>query len=75
MSKWPVLLLASFLFLAPGTAQAASLQLPAPDTKGGAPLMQALDARKSSRNFTSKPLSDKLLGDLLWAACGVNPRP
>ena len=72
MSKWPVLLLASFLFLAPGTAQAASLQLPAPDTKGGAPLMQTLDARKSSRNFTAKPLSDKLLGDLLWAACGVN---
>ena len=72
MFNWHVLLLASFLLLAPGTASAASLQFPAPDTKGGAPLMQALNARKSVRMFVAKPLSDKLLGDLLWAACGVN---
>lgn len=64
-------LLACFLLFS-GAAYAEGLKFPEPDIKGGKPLMQALSERKSSRVFVAKPLSDKLLGDMLWAACGVN---
>lgn len=64
-------LFACFLLLS-GAAHAEKLKLPEPDTKGGRPLMQSLAERKSSRVFAARPLSDKLLGDMLWAACGVN---
>lgn len=46
--------------------------LPQPRTDGGKPLMQALKERKSTRAFSSEPLPMQVLGDLLWAACGVN---
>ena len=48
------------------------IQLPRPRTEGGLPLMQALKARQTSRSFSSKKLSNQVLSDLLWAACGVN---
>lgn len=47
-------------------------KLPPPRTEGGKPLMQALNERKSSRDFSPAPLSDQMLGNLLWAADGVN---
>ena len=73
MTKRFIPVLAACLFLMVGTAQAAtSLAFPPPDTKGGKPLMQTLSGRATNRSFTAKPLSDKLLGDLLWAAYGVN---
>ena len=28
--------------------------------------------RRSRREFATTPLPDRILGDLLWAACGVN---
>lgn len=64
-------LAASSSFLMVGAAQAATSCIPPPDTKGK-PLMQTLSGRATNRSFTAKPLSDKLLGDLLWAAYGVN---
>jgi SagB-type dehydrogenase family enzyme len=48
------------------------ITLPAPDTAGGAPLMRALKHRQSGREFSGKQFSDTLLGNLLWAADGVN---
>ncbi len=45
--------------------------LPPPDTNASA-LMQALKKRKTSREFADKPLENKLLSSLLWAAYGVN---
>jgi len=48
------------------------LALPAPQTDGGKPLMQALKARQSSRSYSSEPLPAQVLSNLLWAACGVN---
>ena len=66
MTKRFIPVLAACLFLMVGTAQAAtSLAFPPPDTKGGKPLMQTLSGRATNRSFTAKPLSDKLLGDLL----------
>lgn len=46
--------------------------LPAPDTKGGKPLMAALAARLSTREYRPDPLPLQTLSDLLWAANGVN---
>jgi SagB-type dehydrogenase family enzyme len=48
------------------------LELPSPQTEGGKPLMQVLKERKSSRDFSSKPLPPQVLSNLLWAAFGVN---
>jgi SagB-type dehydrogenase family enzyme len=45
---------------------------PQPRLDGGIPLMQALKARKTTREFASKPLPKPVLADLLWAAYGVN---
>jgi SagB-type dehydrogenase family enzyme len=49
-----------------------SIALPAPDKSGGLPLMQALAARHSAREFAPEPLALTLLSNLLWAAFGVN---
>lgn len=35
-------------------------------------LMNALKSRKSTRNFSRRELSDLVLGEMLWAAFGVN---
>ena len=51
---------------------AQDITLPAPDKKGGKPLMQALSERQSVRSFTNESLTLQQLSDLLWAANGIN---
>ena len=46
--------------------------LPRPRIDAGMPLMQALSQRASSREFASSPLPPQVLGELLWAATGIN---
>jgi len=53
-------------------AQDARRVLPAPRKEGGKPLMQALQARRSTREYSTRALSDQALSELLWAAYGVN---
>jgi len=48
------------------------IQLPKPQMEGGKPLMQALKERKSSRAFSTEKLPPQVLGNLLWAAFGIN---
>jgi nitroreductase len=48
------------------------ITLPAPQTDGGKPLMQALKARATSRAFATDPLPQQTLSNLLWAAWGIN---
>lgn len=48
------------------------IELPAPQRTGGMPLMEALDKRSSSRDFSERELSDQVLSNLLWAAFGIN---
>ena len=48
------------------------LILPAPQTDGGKPLMQALRDRHSTREFSSAKLPTQVLANLLWAAFGIN---
>ena len=45
--------------LASGVANAGNIALPAPETTGGKPLMQALTERKTVREFADKPVSAK----------------
>ena len=51
--------------------QAQDLKLPAPDTKGGKPLMQCMALRKSGRNFSSRALSPQVMADIFYAADGI----
>ncbi len=50
----------------------APISLPAPPTGGGRPLMEALRQRRTVRDFKPDKLSLPALGNLLWAAFGVN---
>jgi len=49
-----------------------SIQLLAPQPGGGSLLMQLLWKRKSTKEFSSKPLPVEVLSNLLWAGFGVN---
>lgn len=58
---------------AAGFAQDVSIKLPPPQKTGGMPLMEALNARQSTRKFVKdRPVSDQVLSDLLWATWGFN---
>jgi SagB-type dehydrogenase family enzyme len=48
------------------------IELPDPQTKGGMPLMEALQNRKSDREFSAEKLPEQVLSNLLWAAFGMN---
>ena len=54
------------------TAQAQDIQLPAPQKTGGKPLMDAINDRKSTREFSEKELDQQTLSNLLWVAYGFN---
>ncbi|MBN2410043.1 SagB/ThcOx family dehydrogenase [candidate division KSB1 bacterium] len=43
-----------------------------PETDGGASVLAALLARRTTRNISDKPLPLQMLSNLLWAAFGVN---
>jgi nitroreductase len=47
-------------------------QLPTPDKSSE--LMQLIDARQSARVYSSKPVSEQTLSEVLWAAFGVNKK-
>lgn len=52
---------------------AQDITLPAAQRSGGMPLMEALNNRKSTRQFDeNKQLTHQQLADLLWSACGYN---
>jgi SagB-type dehydrogenase family enzyme len=51
---------------------AKTVKLPAPRLTGGMPLMEALKARQTVRDYTADKLSPQVLSDLLWAAFGIN---
>jgi nitroreductase len=66
------LLLVASLFLS-SAQEPKVIKLPDPQTDGGRPLMQALKARQTAREFgpeTKLPM--QVLANLLWAANGVN---
>jgi len=48
-----------------------SIRLTKPEIAGN-PLMEVLAKRSSSRDFSSKPLPENILSNMLWAAAGIN---
>ena len=48
------------------------IDLPAPRSEGGMPLIGALKLRRSTREYANRMLPPQILSDLLWAAFGVN---
>ena len=46
--------------------------LPPPRSEGGQPLTTALKLRRSTHEYSDRPLPVQVLSDLLWAAFGVN---
>ncbi len=68
-----VVLLTGLALASAATAQELQpVALPAPQTDGGKPLMQALKLRATSRAFAPDPLPPQTLANLLWAAYGIN---
>jgi SagB-type dehydrogenase family enzyme len=77
MGKPKTSTLAAALLLAAITGPAGAqtlhdITLPAPRTEGGRPLLDALRARRSTREFSPRKLPLQVLSDLLWAAAGIN---
>ncbi|MEG0837703.1 MAG: nitroreductase family protein [Akkermansia sp.] len=52
-------------------AFAGDIELPAPVTQGGKPLLDTLKERKSERKFSARELTSSELSNLLWAADGI----
>jgi len=68
-----IVLLAMILLRGTLTAQELKpIALPAPQTHGGKPLMEALALRSTSRAFAPDELPAQTLSNLLWAAWGIN---
>jgi SagB-type dehydrogenase family enzyme len=65
------LIIVSFI-TASWAAELLPVKLPPPNMNSGKSLMQSLQARKSSRDFSTKKLPMEVLSNLLWAACGIN---
>src|ERR1035437_728081 len=65
------LLLALIVCIAVQAQDLKSIQLPAPQTDGGRPLMQVLKERKTQREFSPEKLPMQVLANLLWAAFGL----
>lgn len=49
-----------------------TIPLPTAEKKGGMPVMEAFQLRKTQRSFSSKELTSQQLSNLLWAAYGIN---
>jgi nitroreductase len=63
---WPLLAVGA------DSAPPKAERLPAPQMDGGRPLMEVLRDRKSTREFSTRPLNREQLANLLWAGFGVN---
>jgi nitroreductase len=70
--KRSVFVLAALCCVTALVARAQNIDLPAPQTTGGMPVMEALAKRATSRAFDTKELSTQQLSNLLWAAFGIN---
>ena len=46
--------------------------LPPPQSEGGLSLTAALKLRRSTREYSDRPLQTQVLSDLLWAGFGIN---
>lgn len=47
------------------------IPLPQPNLDLDFPLMKAIQARRTRRKWRDEPISNQVMADILWAACGV----
>lgn len=66
------LIIISFVIFNLKAGEDNMVKLPEPQRQGGMPLMEALNKRKTIRDFKDKKLSEQTLSNLLWAAFGIN---
>jgi SagB-type dehydrogenase family enzyme len=72
-SMWCLSLVAGIILVVPALGSAAEvIKLPPPVVKGGMPLTEALEARRSVRHFATRPLDLAQLSQLLWEADGAS---
>jgi SagB-type dehydrogenase family enzyme len=76
MNLWWSLIMALgiMLFNQSGGQAAAVIKLPPPVKKGGMPLAEALEIRRTVRRFAARPLDLAQVSQILWGADGVNDR-
>lgn len=55
-----------------GNSQPTQIYLPLPSQKGSMSLEEAIARRRSVRRFTSEPISQSQLSQILWAAQGIS---
>jgi SagB-type dehydrogenase family enzyme len=71
-SWWGLILVLGIVVVFPSSVLAAeAIKLPPPVTKGGMPLAEALQIRRTVRHFATRPLGPEQLSQLLWEAYGV----
>jgi nitroreductase len=69
MRKLILLLIMTLLAFSDGLSQ--DIIFPEPDREGGIPVMQALNLRHTSREFSHEKLPLQVMSNLFWAACGT----
>lgn len=65
-------LTAMVLFSSSGSAEMTVQKLPVPNIAGGKPLMEAMNERKSIREFNGQGVDDQTMSEILWAAWGIS---
>jgi nitroreductase len=77
--RFYAIILAGFLIYVPFRAVIAQsnvqplvLELAKPELSKSFPLLKALNERKTNREITSEPITDRQLSEILWAANGMN---
>ena len=70
--SFPLLIVSLFLPALLVAQELKPIELPKPQMSGGMPLMEALKARHTTREFKPDPLPAPVLSNLLWAAFGIN---
>lgn len=61
-----------FSFSASATDRLLNISLPQPNYEAGKPFMQVLKERKTTREFGLRTINDQNMGEVLWAAVGIN---
>ncbi|MFZ5448488.1 MAG: SagB/ThcOx family dehydrogenase [Thermodesulfobacteriota bacterium] len=61
-----------FMFFSSNGSSAEAIKLPPPATKGGMPLAEALQARRTIRHFAARPLDLAQVSQLLWEGDGLS---
>jgi SagB-type dehydrogenase family enzyme len=70
---WGLFMMLGIIMVFPsGGLAGEAIKLPPPATKGGMPLAEALQSRRTVRHFANRPVSLGQISQLLWEADGLS---